>query len=309
MFTTVSSQVHTNTLLRLINYLQAHAGDGDVSAAINTAVEFWLDAHDDAYDDVHDGKSGGAIVDHDGRPGGAKQSACAHAQDNVLDATEAAFPRGYQWKSLFLPEGTVLRSWSYGEHNYARVEGDRIMHQGRAVSPNQFARLFTRTTRNAWFDLSVRFPGEKHYRMAGLLRKELAAQQQREQEREREHEVSAAQSPQDAHTLIACPSPASAKSCAPATTAASTSPASAPAAATPAVTTPTIATAAGDHAPTPAFPAELVPTLASAIAQALVVSRYEAVPRSEAVKKSDFDGAWDLPERRKFRLRAEDIAF
>jgi hypothetical protein len=25
------------------------------------------------------------------------------------------------------PEGTILRSWSYGEHNYARVEGDKIM--------------------------------------------------------------------------------------------------------------------------------------------------------------------------------------
>jgi hypothetical protein len=45
-------------------------------------------------------------------------------------------PRGYQWKSLFLPEGTVLRSWSYGEHNYAQVQGDHIVHKGRPLTPN-----------------------------------------------------------------------------------------------------------------------------------------------------------------------------
>jgi hypothetical protein len=31
--------------------------------------------------------------------------------------------------------------------------------------------------------------------------------------------------------------------------------------------------------------------------------------RTETVKKADFDGGWDLPERRKFRYRLEDVAY
>ena len=65
------------------------------------------------------------------------------------DGGDPGSVRGYQWKTLFLPEGTVLRSWSYDEHNYAKVEGDQIIHRGEAVSPNQFAQSFARATRNA----------------------------------------------------------------------------------------------------------------------------------------------------------------
>jgi hypothetical protein len=119
MFTTVAAQLSTHTLLRLIEYLRTRSDSHDVSEALNIALEFWLDA---------------------------KNELPPNADQNGI--------RGYQWKSLFLPEGTILRSWSYGEHNYARVEGDKIIHDGRSVSPNQFARHFARTARNAWFDLS-----------------------------------------------------------------------------------------------------------------------------------------------------------
>lgn len=147
MFTTVAAQLSTPILLRLIEYLRTRSDSHDVSEALNIALEFWLDAKNEL-------------------PPNADQTGI----------------RGYQWKSLFLPEGTILRSWSYGEHNYARVEGDKIIHDGQSVSPNQFARHFARTARNAWFDLSVRRPGDKQYKMAGLLRKELA-QQNMNQER------------------------------------------------------------------------------------------------------------------------------
>ena len=141
MFTTVAAQLSTPTLLRLIEYLRTRSDSHDVSEALNIALEFWLDA-----------------------------------QNELPPNADRTGIRGYQWKSLFLPEGTILRSWSYGEHNYARVEGDKIIHDGQSVSPNQFARHFARTARNAWFDLSVRRPGDKQYKMAGLLRKELAQQ-------------------------------------------------------------------------------------------------------------------------------------
>jgi hypothetical protein len=100
------------------------------------------------------------------------------------------------------------------------------MHQGRSVSPNEFARFFARTARNAWFDLSVRRPGDKRYTMADVLRREQAKQER---------------------TTANTPIP--------------TAPAAMPVA-------------------TPA-------------------------PRC----KTDFDPGWDLPERRKFRCRLEDVAY
>ncbi|HWW68831.1 MAG TPA: hypothetical protein VN089_02720 [Duganella sp.] len=207
MFTTVTAQLSTPTLLRLIDYLQTRSGSNDISEALNTALEFWLDA-----------------------------------KNEVPASAEPTDIRGYQWKSLFLPEGTVLRSWSYGEHNYARVEGDKIIHDGESVSPNQFARSFARTARNAWFDLSVRRPGDKHFKMASVLRKELASI--------------------PAMPVLPVVTPAAAMS------------------------TPIDPVAVAPNPPVAAPPA----------------------PR-EAVHKSDFDPGWDLPERRKFRYRMEDIAF
>jgi hypothetical protein len=104
MFTTVSVQLSPTSLLRLIEWQRREGGVQDVSEAINAALEFWLDA-----------------------------------KTALPPGADPANLRGYQWKSVFLPEGTVLRSWSYGEHNYARVEGDKIMHEGRSVTPNRRA--------------------------------------------------------------------------------------------------------------------------------------------------------------------------
>lgn len=138
MFTTVSATLPNTTLFALLEYSKQAGGSADLSALIEEAVEAWLAARDGA----PDGKAGAPI-------------------------------RGYQWKCLFLPEGTVLRSWSYGDANYALVEGDRIIHNGRAVSPNQFARAFARSFRNAWRDLSVRRPGDQGFKKASVLRREI----------------------------------------------------------------------------------------------------------------------------------------
>jgi hypothetical protein len=92
MFTTVTLQLTPPTLLRLVEQLNRGAEPQDMSETIATAIEFWLDAQ------------------------------------NLSSDVGSSDMRGYQWKSLFLPEETVLPSWSYGEHNYARVEGDKIIH-------------------------------------------------------------------------------------------------------------------------------------------------------------------------------------
>lgn len=141
MKSTVSLQVDTDTLLRLISQLKLRGGTLDIAEAITSAIDLWL-----------------------------------REQSKLSAGSDPASVRGYQWKTLFLPDGTELRSWSYGEHNYARVIGDEIIHKGKAVSPNQFAQAFARSFRNAWTDLYIRRPEDKQFQLADRLRKELASQ-------------------------------------------------------------------------------------------------------------------------------------
>ena len=143
MKSTLTLQLDSALMVRLNRQLNRREGNVYAGEAIAIAIAFWLDA---------------AAPD----PGSAAPAAA----------------RGYQWKSVFLPHGTELRSWSYGEHNYARVEGDQIIHEGRSVSPNQFAQAFARSTRNAWTDLFIRRPGDKKYTLACRLREILAQQEQ-----------------------------------------------------------------------------------------------------------------------------------
>lgn len=152
-------------------------------------------------------------------------------------------PRGYQWKTLFLPEGTWLRMAYRSDQEYAIVEGDHIMYKGRSVSPNQFASGQADSVRNAWQDIYIRMPGEKNWKRACIRRRELA------------RTVAAAATSPSMPATVAAPSP----------------PASA-AASAPAATPP---------APAPA-------------------SAHRDAVRGQG---------WTEPERRKFRLRLEDVAF
>jgi hypothetical protein len=80
--------------------------------------------------------------------------------------------RGYQWKSLFLPEGTALRMYLNGQFHYASVEGEHIMHAGRAVSPQGFTTACGGRCRNAWRDVWLLLPGERQWYLASRLRKQ-----------------------------------------------------------------------------------------------------------------------------------------
>jgi hypothetical protein len=48
---------------------------------------------------------------------------------------------GYQWKQVFLPEGTTLRACFGGRPYFATVEGAQIQYGGHAISPSGFANL------------------------------------------------------------------------------------------------------------------------------------------------------------------------
>ncbi|OEZ54061.1 hypothetical protein [Duganella sp. HH105] len=135
MFATMSVQVSPTTLLALMERLRETGSAIDPAEAVDAAIRLWLAA-----------------------PSGAPPAA----------------PRGYQWKTLFLPEGTWLRMAYRGDHEYAIVEGDHIMYKGRAISPNQFAGGYADSVRNAWQDISIRMPGEKNWKIADARRRELA---------------------------------------------------------------------------------------------------------------------------------------
>ena len=71
----------------------------------------------------------------------------------------------YQWKQLFLPEGTLLRITIKAQAYYATVEGNDIVSEGRRLSPSQFANAHG-TVRNAWRVIWLRMPGEDWERAA-----------------------------------------------------------------------------------------------------------------------------------------------
>ena len=67
--------------------------------------------------------------------------------------------RGYQWKGLFLPNGTSLRIRHAGLSYFAGIEGDLMIYEGKATSPNAWAAEICDGVRNAWRDIWIR----RHY--------------------------------------------------------------------------------------------------------------------------------------------------
>ncbi len=135
----IAVQVHPDTRRSVLQMLQ-HQGDTRsvgqlVNEVVNAALKDWLAA--------------AAVAD----PRAAK-----------------AANRGYQWKSLFLPEGTLLRVFVGGEYTVATVCGDDIVFQGHSYSPRQFVMLVTGQVRNAWLALWIRCPGDARWHLADTRR-------------------------------------------------------------------------------------------------------------------------------------------
>ena len=78
--------------------------------------------------------------------------------------------RGYQWKSLFLPDGTVLRTVFGGKNYHCLVENDAIVYQGQIVSPSGFVNAVGGIRRNAWRCTWVLLPSNSEWTLADALR-------------------------------------------------------------------------------------------------------------------------------------------
>jgi hypothetical protein len=85
-------------------------------------------------------------------------------------AATAAAETGYQWKQLFLPEGTRLRACFDRKPYFAMVRGNEINCDGCGMSPSGFANLFGSGNRNAWKAIWLRFPGVEQWVLAETCR-------------------------------------------------------------------------------------------------------------------------------------------
>jgi len=96
------------------------------------------------------------------------------AEDRDLHSRRDEPARGYQWKTLFLPEATEL-SMVCGDRTYfARVLGNDIIFEGHRVSPRGMTLAIAGEGRNAWRDLRIRMPGERGWKRASACRAALA---------------------------------------------------------------------------------------------------------------------------------------
>ena len=77
---------------------------------------------------------------------------------------------GIQWKKLFLPNGTVLRTVFGGKNHHCRVEDDQLRYEGKATSPSGFANLVGGIRRNAWKVIWILFPQSQTWQLANDLR-------------------------------------------------------------------------------------------------------------------------------------------
>lgn len=92
------------------------------------------------------------------------------ADDGAPSPVASGKVRGYQWKTLFLPDATHLRMFYLGDVYYAQVAGDHILYQGRQVSPRTLVMCIAGGVRNAWQELYLRFPDSRQWLRARACR-------------------------------------------------------------------------------------------------------------------------------------------
>lgn len=131
MNTQVSVPVSTDLFLELVDFLRSNSDPRDPVVVVATAIDYWLQN--------------------------------ASWKPELLQESSA---RGYQWKGLFLPEGTEIRMQYKGVYAYAKVEGDDIVYGGKSISPASLANTIAGSSRNAWRDLWVKRPGDKEWLLA-----------------------------------------------------------------------------------------------------------------------------------------------
>lgn len=135
MKTQISIPIETEQLLCLLDFLRSNGDARDPVIAIADAIDYWIEN--------------------------------ASWKPELLTKSVSL---GYQWKSLFLPDRSEIRMAYKGAYAYARVESDKIVYNGKSISPSIFANTIASSSRNAWLDLWVKRPGDADWCLADELR-------------------------------------------------------------------------------------------------------------------------------------------
>jgi len=106
-------------------------------------------------------------------------SVIEHVAWDFLDRTAEDFEavphgsNGVHWESLFLPEGTEVRTKYFNEHKVANIQGKEIVWEGKTYpSMSQLARSMRGdTSNNAWKVLEVKRPSDAKWQSAYFLRR------------------------------------------------------------------------------------------------------------------------------------------
>lgn len=85
-------------------------------------------------------------------------------------AVQPSLVSGYQWKRLFLPDGTLARTIFKGRPRVAQVANGQLLFDSAPISPNEFANSPGGAPRNAWKSIWLLFPGEREWRLADDVR-------------------------------------------------------------------------------------------------------------------------------------------
>lgn len=136
MESAISVPIPTSQFLALANFLKSEQDARDPVEVIHFAIEYFIENAGWKQEDL--------IVKNSGL--------------------------GYQWKGLFLPDGSQVRLPYKGRNYYAAVKGDQFLFESHPTSPSAFANSVTKSSRNAWKTLWVRRPDDKEWTLADDLR-------------------------------------------------------------------------------------------------------------------------------------------
>ena len=131
MKTQIAVPIETEQFVALVDFLRSKGDARDPVRVVAEAIDYWIEN--------------------------------ASWKSELLKTSVA---RGYQWKDLFLPDGTEVRMQYKGDYYYAKVEGDQLIYEGAAITPGSLANTIASSSRNAWRDLWLKRPNDPVWRLA-----------------------------------------------------------------------------------------------------------------------------------------------
>lgn len=142
--TYVGIPIRTTRFLSLVDFLRTQGSQRDPIEVIDAAIDYWIDNAS--------WKQGDLLPD----------SYAARSVDSEA---------GYMWKELWIPENSDIRMKYKGRLYSGKVERSGVLYNGRHFTPSEFVFEVTKTSRNAWKDLEIFFPGSSGWRLADELRR------------------------------------------------------------------------------------------------------------------------------------------